>query len=367
MDDETVQRLLEEMQAARRQIESLTSLIGEQARVIAALSPMRKGTTISELYEEYRKSRDKEESWIWVRNRLLPLVRRLGSLPVYSLTPSVWSDHHAARKSQPTPRDRPPADHTLNIELGRAKEMVDWGVAAGLVDFNALKTARKVKTISARETWLSEPQIQQLLAGVAAVPTARGQLIMRAFILSALDALLRFNEVRRLRRDRIGKDGVIELQAKETKSRKRRTVALTPRAMEAIREVPHVLGTQYVFANPDTGKLFGEATLRLWFRTACVASGIDAYAAEGERVVPHTMRHSGATSADARGASPMAIKEALGHASLETTSRYLHRHMEAGARELAALMAEGAEAERRGPHKSDPHIDVQSTPKETRR
>jgi len=62
-------------------------------------------------------------------------------------------------------------------------------------------------------------------------------------------------------------------------------------------------------------------------------------------VLIHTLRHSGATTADARGASPMAIKEALGHASISTTERYLHRHRENSARELAKLMSDGTARE----------------------
>jgi integrase len=366
VDPTTLRQLLEELAEARKQISALTSLVSDQARLLRAIAPSQKLTTIQQLYDAFREARQADQCWVWIRNRLLPLVRRLGPTSAMDLTPGTWAEHLAERKKEPTPRDRPPADHTLNIELQRAKEMMDFGVTHGLLDYNPLKPARKIRTISARETWLSEPQIQQLLTGIAAIPTARGQMLMRAFILCAVDAMLRFNEVRRLRRDRIARDGVIELRAQETKARKRRTVALTPRALAAIGEVPPVIGTQYVFANPDTGKLFGEQTMRLWFRTACVASGIDAFAAEGERVVPHTMRHSGASAADARGASAMAIKAGLGHASLATTEKYLHRHMEASARELAAIMANGAEAERRGPRKADAHDVGEATPKSTK-
>lgn len=372
MDDETVLRLLEEMQAARRQIDTLTALVGAQAQVIATTAVPSKQTTIAELFEAYAKIRSFETSWGAIRNKLAPLVKRLGKLRASALTPTVWAEHFVARKLQPTARDKPPADHTLNIELGRAKEMLDWGVRSGLVEVNALKDAKKAKTISQRETFLTEPQVQELLGGISDLPTLHAQQVTRAFILCAYDSMLRLNEVRHLRRDRIDRDGCVELRAKQVKSRKRRTIALTPRALEAIAEIPPALGSHFVFANPATGRPYGITAIYAWFRVAVIASGVDKYAAEGERVVLHTLRHSGATAADARGASPMAIKEALGHASLATTAKYLHRHSQDSAREMARLMARGAErdlaesaeSQRRGPHMA---INVGcATPKATR-
>jgi integrase len=330
-----------ELEALRAQLAALTRVI---ERLTAG--PAQKQTTIGQLFDAYQRIRQADTSWKNLRNRLRPLVRRLGRLRVFELTPTVWAEHVAVRKMQQTMRNRPPTDQTLNIELQRAKEMIDWGVTAGLVDTNALKPARKIKTISARETFLTEPQIMELLdLGVAKLPSIRAQLVMRAFVLCAYDGMMRLQEVRRLRRDRIGKDGVIELQAKQTKSRKRRMVALTPRALAALAEIPPVEGTQQVFTNPETGKLHGVTTIESWFRAACIASGVDTYAVEGERVLIHTLRHSGASAADARGASPSAVKDALGHSSLATTERYLHRHREASARDLARLMAEGAARE----------------------
>ncbi|HSS40884.1 MAG TPA: tyrosine-type recombinase/integrase, partial [Polyangia bacterium] len=156
-----------------------------------------------------------------------------------------------------------------------------------------------------------------------------------------------------------------------TKSRKQRTVALTPRALSALDDIPPVLGTNLIFANPDTGRLYGVTTFQSWFRVACIASKIDRYAAEGERVVIHSLRHSGASAADKRGASLRAIQDALGHSSIATTAKYVHRDREESALEMAKLMADGAETERnedadakrRPPHRSTTHDVGLATPK----
>jgi len=337
----------EMIEGLRAQVAELTKILASQAATIERLTtaPAQKQTTIAELFDAYQRIRQADASWKHLECRLRPLVRRLGRLRVFELTPTVWAEHVAVRKTQETMRNRPPCDQTLNLELQRAKEMVEWGVSSGLVDSNPLKPARKIRTISARETFLTEPQVQELLGGVSDIPTPHGRLVTRAFILCAFDGMMRLNEVRHLRRDRVGKDGMVELRASQTKSRKRRMVGLTSRALEALGDLPPVDGALFFFANPETARLYGVSTIQSWFRVACIASGVDKYAAEGEKVVIHSLRHSGASAADARGASPMAIKDALGHSSLTTSERYMHRHREASARDLARIMAEGAERE----------------------
>lgn len=329
--------------------ELLAELREMRAEMRRLQKPEMTSVSLSVLFDEYAKVRKHEHSWKWIKNRLAPLISRLGDRPAGGLTEQTWAEHRAFRKGEDTYLGRPPTDHTLNIELSRAKEMLDFGVRSKLIDHNPLRGTRGVKTISARETWLTEPQIQKLIQGTSVIRGNRQRLTARAFIICCVDAMLRFNEARHLRRDKIGRDGVVELSARKTKSRRARVVALTPRALDAIEAIPPVLGSPLVFVNPASGKLYGEQTIRYWFRAACLESGVDIHAAEGERVVLHSLRHSGASAADARGASALAIKEGLGHASLRTTERYLHRRKEAGARELAQLMADGAERERKGP------------------
>lgn len=267
------------------------------------------------------------------------------------LTPFRWAEHVAVRRVTNTRHDRPPSPQTLAIELMRAKQLLEFGVTNGFLPSNPLAAAPREKVISMRETWLDESGILALLDGIKAVPEGLPRLLTRAFILLLVDSMLRFEEARGLRRDRI-RDAVTELSAKRTKSKKVRTVGLTPRTLVAIADVPPVVGDPRIFLNPETGKLFGQTTMRRWFRAACIESKVDLLAVEGERVVPHTMRHSGASAADERGGSPLAIRDCLGHSTLATTERYLHRHRAQGAKNLAQLMAEGAERERRGPQRA---------------
>lgn len=348
MDDETGRRLLERVEA----------LVASQAAMSAAMAAMAAGQvpvaqptiTIRALFAEFEKLHSLDRSWRFNRNRLTPLVRLLGDRRACDLTPLLWAEHRAVRAGELDRYGKVPKPHTLNIELGRAKELLKFGVAHGFLRESALMHAKREKTISRRETWLDEDGLQLLLTGVEAISGELPQALLRAFILVCVDGMLRHNEARNLRRDSINREGVVELSAKVTKSRRRRTVVLTPRCLEAIAAVPTNYGDPRIFLNPTTKRLYSPMSFQLWFRTACAASGVDAMAVEGERVVIHTLRHSGASAADARGAQATAIRDAMGHAFLSTTEPYLHRHQAQGAKGLARLMHEGAELERRGPH-----------------
>lgn len=360
MEGDDARSLREQLAASSAAIAALTAAV---SALTVSRAPVQAPTiTIAALFDEFEKTRAGDKSWRVNRNRLLPLARRLGHLPAASLTPIAWAAHRSARAAERDRYGKLPKAHLLTIELGRAKELLRFGVANGFLETSPLANAKREKTISARETWLDEAGVQALLTGVDAVPGELPRLIMRAFILLCLDGMMRFNEALHLRRDRI-RDGVVELSAKSTKSKRRRMVGLTPRTLEAVAAVPPVVGRPQVFMNAATGSVYSESSIRYWFRIACVASGVDALAVEGERVVIHTLRHSGASAADARGASALAIKDALGHASLAVTEKYLHRHREAGARELAKLMHEGAERERRGPQRSEsPSVNRDTRP-----
>jgi len=248
--------------------------------------------------------------------------------------------------------------------------MLKWAVANKLLEANPLAAAKGTRALSARETWLTEADVAKLLEAANHVRDGRGPcfpgrreyrgVILRAFILACVDSGLRKNEARLLRHDRIGPDGVVELLARQTKSRRRRIVALTPRTLEAIKTIPEEwryvptscknpivvrrhTREPYVFINPQTGDLLSDRTLWFWFRKAVVASGLDARCAAGDgRLRVHDLRHTFASLADAKGASATAVRDALGHTNLGITERYLHRNRAKGAVDLARLMGNPA-------------------------
>jgi integrase len=288
------------------------------------------------------------------------VVDELGDLPAIKLTPDKWALHVTMRKQTAKGRyGEPIKDSCLNLELGRAKEMLTWAVNAKLIKFNPLTPAKAIKTVAHRETWLAPDYVDRLLLAADDVVDKRlaagddnglRAKVLKAFILCCHDSMLRFNEARNLRRDRIGSDGRVELAARETKSKKRRTIFLTPRTMEAIARLPVNPRIPYVFAD-EAGQIV-ERRIHYWFRRACEIAGVDAYAAPGERQIrPHDLRASGATTADENGARATAVRDALGHSLLSTTEKYLRSERRENARMVAEVIV-AATDKRRGPKRS---------------
>jgi integrase len=298
------------------------------------------------VYWRWSELRRHERSWKWIWNRVRPLVDDLGDLPAAKLTPERWEEHRARE------RLRGIGEHTLNVSLWRAKEMLTWAVENKHLKFNPLGGAKAVATVSRRETWLPLADVDKLVAAAPRVKDARGgraedgtrAQMLPAFVLCAHDSLLRFNEVRSLRWDRIADDGRVELASSETKGAKRRTIFLTPRALKALKAVPRG-DSPYVFSR--AGNRISETTMHLWFRRLCKLAGVDGRAAPGDgHVRPHDLRASGATTADEQGARATAIRDAMGHSSISTTAVYLRSAQATNARAVASVLTVAA---RKGP------------------
>jgi integrase/recombinase XerC len=100
-------------------------------------------------------------------------------------------------------------------------------------------------------------------------------------------------------------------------------------------ERPHGLSTRECFVvlrGPTTGAPVTEAGLRSLFRRHRDSSG-------AIRVRPHRLRHTYGTELAAAGIDLLVLRELMGHASPETTGRYVHLSVEHLAAEYAAARA----------------------------
>lgn len=84
-----------------------------------------------------------------------------------------------------------------------------------------------------------------------------------------------------------------------------------------------------VLRGPTTGRPMTEAGLRKVFRVHRARSG-------AVRVRPHRLRHTYGTELAAAGVDLLALRELMGHASPETTARYVHLTSDTLAAEFAA-------------------------------
>lgn len=380
MDDEIsrqrteILRLVAELNAAREQIELLTETVSDQAKTLAAVTDdcPPHAPSLAIIYWLYCDTRRGEKGWPKITQLIRPIISDIGETLAPKMNGLVWGVHRARRASVPSERTgRPICDAVLNNSLSRLKEMLAWAVDNKLLKYNAMSGVRAIPTVSRRETWLPPDDLDRLIAAAPLVVDRRlpdGQdnglrgKILAAFVLCCHDSMLRFTEAQTLLRDRIGADGRVELGSKQTKGKKRRVVFLTPRTMKAIARLSFEQSNPFVFQDigevhalskrRDRHQPIHERRLHYWFRNLCEISGVDAMVAPGEnRVRPHDLRASGASTADENGARPTAIRDALGHARLATTEIYLRSERSENARSVAAVI-EAATTKRVGPKRS---------------
>lgn len=338
--------LRSQLASAWAEIQTLRRTIAHQARLLEHLGPETHpaAPSLNCVYWKFSLAHEHGRSWLDHRNRLLPTLKGLGTLPAPEVTPIRWAEHVAQRRHEHHRYGKPPCDYTLDIELGRAKGLLDWAVENQMIAFNPLRGAKRSGAKSRRETDLKPYDVDAMLEAARDVTDKRlcdgdddglRAKKLSAFILCCFRSMLRRNEARFLRRGAIRPNGDVDVIGK---GRKKRTVTLTADTLEAIAAIPVHPKSDYVFAS-ETGKPHGSTTFHSWFRWACEHGRLDSRAAPGERVVIHSLRHAGATAADAAGVRPGALQQVMGHASLETTERYLHRDAIESAHHVAELMS----------------------------
>lgn len=347
----------------RLTIEEQASTIRSQQTTIAELTGAEPGAapSVACVYWLWAPTRWDDRCWKGIVSRIRAAVDDLAEVPANLVTPLVWEQHRARRKQLISSKTgRPVLDETIWQSFVQLRAMLKWAVRHGMIKRNPLDGMKAGAVSRTRETSITPGDLEALLKAAEDVSDGRmsagdddGQRCARltAFLLLVFDSMMRHTEARMLVRSRIAQDGTYELRGSETKGKRMRVVALTQRTLEAIADVKPVDGSPYVFANPETGRPFSSVVIGKWFRRAAKTAGVNALAApEDRRVVIHDLRASGATTADLAGARPQAIKVALGHASLNTTERYLRSTKIQDAREVGAIMAKATE--RRGPAKA---------------
>ena len=223
--------------------------------------------------------------------------------------------------------DRGLAPSTVARKVACLKSLFTFAFKVGYVAFNV---AQPVRQPTARkrlaEKLLSHGEVHALFAAVSTTQFAlRNRALLRLFYAAGL----RRSELAALEwRDVSAREDLSPPRGQVTvfgKGQKERTVLLTEAAWQALgrlRAEERAAGRggseDPVFWSRQGGPLSEAAIYRL-VREAAKAAGIEA-----KPVSPHAFRHAHITHALQNGASLHVVMDTVGHASLETTSRYSH-------------------------------------------
>lgn len=177
-----------------------------------------------------------------------------------------------------------------------------------------LEAPRQARTLP---RFLSEAEVEALLAAAAGLPDGRGLTASAAFEL-LYSTGLRVSELLGLTRAAVAAQApLLPVRGKGGKERLVPVSAAARRAVQAL--VAAAPASRYVFAGRDPRRPLTRQGFDLIVRDTALAAGIDP-----GRVSPHVLRHSFASHMLARGADLRSLQILLGHADIATTQIYTH-------------------------------------------
>lgn len=215
-----------------------------------------------------------------------------------------WNDHLYQNRKKPA---------TIARKLSAIKSVLAFGARVSLLEGNVAAPIKgpAVKNELA-ERILTEEEVRD---AIALEPNPRNQLLLRLLYESGA----RVSELSGLKWRDIkpkGQRGQVTLFGKGGKTR---TVALRESLYQDMLDYRgKEKADAYVFPGDGTGVGLHQNQIRNIVKASGIRAGVD------PRVSPHWLRHAHASHSLDRGAPLQLIQATLGHASVTTTSRYLH-------------------------------------------
>ncbi len=201
---------------------------------------------------------------------------------------------------------------SVNRELQLLSKILSMAVDNNLLDTNPCRRVRKFREQGARERYLTHEEEARLFAALSVPARSHAVPVVRL----ALQTGMRRGEILALLwRDTDLSASVIRVV--ESKSGKPRLVPMNEEARRVLLTLRTFSTTpdEPVFTSYRTGLRLTD--LRKSFNSACREAEIEDFHF-------HDLRHTAATRMGEAGVHPVAIRELLGHATLQMTARYAH-------------------------------------------
>ena len=220
-----------------------------------------------------------------------------------------------------------------NLQLAALRRFFGYLITEGIVDKDRDPT-EEVGRVKVRQAPTNPPSLDEVLILVDAVEErspaayrARNALIVQLLF----HCSLRVSELVSLNLEQVQMNanevGGYRLLGVRRKGDKRQHIVFNDVVATAIRryledrDVVEVSEDEHALILSDRKKRISASSVRRMIRRYSELAGIRS---SSRRVSPHTLRHASATEMERDGARPRVIQEHLGHASIQTTQRYLH-------------------------------------------
>lgn len=206
---------------------------------------------------------------------------------------------------------------TVRRELRFASAAVNFASIELETDIRNPFQSLRIPEAEGRVRWLTRAEAASLIAAASLHAKTPH---LACFIRLALNTGCRRGELLALEWSRVDMTRrVFLLEARHTKTAKRRSIPLNDDALSALGKLrlwqhAHYPGSDWVFPSGSGGHI---RWLKTGFRNACKRSGISDF-----RV--HDLRHTCASWLVMAGVDLYVVRDLLGHASITTTEKYAH-------------------------------------------
>lgn len=239
------------------------------------------GPIVDDLWLDFARVKSHElASWQTDVGRSRHVLAFFGKMRAGRLTLADVDRYRAKRRGEKTERggrDVSPAQRNREVTL--LVRILNFAVERRSLAANPIAAAEAEPEDNVRAGRIgSEDELGRLLD--ACTP------VLAAFALLLFDHGMRRGEGAGLRWAQIGTDGWVTLT--KTKGRRHRRVKLTLRTVDAVFALPKL--SPWVLTNPKTKKAYHPDTLGGWLADALEAAGL--VGPDGERLTPHSLRHS---------------------------------------------------------------------------
>ena len=251
-------------------------------------------------------AKDNKKSWKSDRAMLDAILGKFGNKRMSQISSFEVEKYKIERRDSLTVRAKPRSRSSVNKELKLLSKLFRMAK----LRYNPCSEVQKLKGETKRRRWLKPEERERLMK----VLTGR-RAHVRPMVIVCLNLGLRRGELLTLRPENV--DFYRDLVVVNGKTGEREVpLNSTARAeLKALVETAKSKRWEYLFTNPNTGTRYKH--LKHSFTSAMIDAKIEDFRF-------HDLRHTFGTLAVDRGAPLAGVRDAMGHASLETTNRYAH-------------------------------------------